>query len=127
MIESTSQVLDVSEYNITVINDEYQCEQYFAQQCQMSPQWVGLDCEWISPNNRNQFNTDSSDAAAEEAVYCQVALLQIAFPNKDCALVRLCNIRKITSSLAELLQDRKSIIIIIMQSVFLLILIVLEF
>ena len=96
-----NQVLDVSDYNITVINDEYQCEEYFAQQVQMSHRCIGLDCEWISSNRKQP---DSNNGTVQHSL---VALLQIAFPNKDCSLVRLCNVGKITPSLAELLQDRR--------------------
>lgn len=53
----------------------------------MSFKVAGLDCEWVNQNS--------------------VALLQLAFPNKVCVLVRLNKVRHITPSLAAFLKDQR--------------------
>lgn len=89
-----------------IINDAITCEQYFSEQVKTSHRFVGLDCEWISTNNNNGSIEGDGNG---HSVHSLVALLQLAFPNKDCALVRLCHIRELTPSLTKLLSDRRSV------------------
>ena len=53
----------------------------------MSIKMAGLDCEWV--------------------VRRPVALLQLAFPNKECALLRLSHIGHIPPTLADFLEDHR--------------------
>ena len=89
-------LLDISDYTVHVFEDDYECEDYFSCKIEESYHFLGLDCEWVSYPRQDK-----------ETPVCAVALLQLAFPNKECALIRLCKIRKVTPSLAKILQDRR--------------------
>ncbi|XP_028410872.1 exonuclease 3'-5' domain-containing protein 2-like isoform X2 [Dendronephthya gigantea] len=57
----------------------------------------GLDCEWVTAS---QEQNDKSSVSP-------VALLQIAFPNGTCFLIRLCKMgAKLSDKLKEILEDR---------------------
>ncbi|XP_003388132.1 PREDICTED: exonuclease 3'-5' domain-containing protein 2-like isoform X2 [Amphimedon queenslandica] len=89
-------VLDISDYKVSVIDTAEQCEAYF-KRLQDTTTFIGFDCEWVSDNQRNN-----------ESSYYPVALLQLAFPNKECALVRLSKIGRLTESLQKILTDKSS-------------------
>ena len=91
-------VLDISDYKVSVIDTAEQCETYF-KRLQDTTTFVGFDCEWVSDNQRNSLNS-----------YYPVALLQLAFPNKECALVRLSKIGRLTESLQKILTDKRYVI-----------------
>ena len=70
-----------------VIQDVTECEAFFAEKKSLSFKVAGFDCEWT--NGRH------------------VSLLQLAFPNKECVLVRLSHINHIPRSLTEFLIDAR--------------------
>ena len=86
-------VLDIRDYKIYVLDNEKDCEAYFSQKTESKIQFIGIDCEWVN--------------SSEQSHHYLVALLQLAFPNKECALIRLDKIEKITASLAKLLSNRR--------------------
>lgn len=84
--------LYVSEYRISVVEDAQTCEEYLATRLPNPLKVIGLDCEW---------------RAQQLGGSVPVALLQLAFPNRECVLVRLSKIRELTPKLAEILKDRR--------------------
>ena len=56
------------------------------------PGIVGLDCEWV--------NREGVDSAP-------VALLQLAFPNRQCLLIRMFKMTSLGPRLTELLCDKR--------------------
>jgi hypothetical protein len=87
-VDASYPILDISGYDIVIIEDETMCEDFFQRimDDKRLIQFIGFDCEWVNGGN--------------------VALIQLAFINKQCALVRLSKIGKITDSLAKLLTDK---------------------
>ena len=59
---------------------------------------VGMDCEWNSNSGGRKEKSPSS---------LPVALLQLAFPNRQCLLVRLSKIGSVPPKLAQLLADKR--------------------
>ena len=56
---------------------------------------LGLDCEWVSQERQG------------ESPVSPVALLQLAFPNGTCFLLRLCKMEaRLPDKLREILEDR---------------------
>lgn len=88
-------VLDISEYKVIVLDEEAQCEAFFKDKMTQQVHFVGLDCEWVS----SQIPSTNG--------YHPVALLQLAFLDKECVLVRLSKIGKITDSLVQLLTNKR--------------------
>ena len=84
--------LDISQYRVSVVEDAQACEEYLATRLPNPLRVVGLDCEWKP--------TTVGRTVA-------VALLQLAFPNGECVLVRLCKTGEVTPRLAEILRDRR--------------------
>ena len=93
-------VLDINDYKVSVIDTAEQCETYFKEKRLQDTTFIGFDCEWVSNNQRN--NVDQTPNP-----YYPVALLQLAFPNKECALVRLSKIGRLTESLLKILTDKR--------------------
>lgn len=109
LVDSTREqkpLLDISDHTVVIIDNESQCEEYFSNHLQMQHKFIGLDCEWNSDNTLRHIDHSDSPSVVEHH-FCAVALLQISFPTKHCALVRICKIGKITPSLMQLLQDRR--------------------
>ena len=94
---SKAPVLDINDYKVSVIDTAEQCETYFKEKRLQDTTFIGFDCEWVSQtwNNWNK-----------KKPY-PVALLQLAFPNKECALVRLSKIGRLTESLLKILTDKR--------------------
>lgn len=92
-------LLDINEYRLHLIDEERQCEEFCKKKLEEGCQFIGLDCEWV---NNGLHNT-----MIQQQDHYPVALLQLAFPNKDCALIRLCKIDKVTPSLAEILNNKR--------------------
>lgn len=103
-------LLDISDYRIVLLNEETQCETYFknklAQQLGSNDglKYVGFDCEWLSANNPEYNEVIAMDHSRPPY---EVALLQLAFTDKECALVHLSKIGKVTKSLKLLLTDKR--------------------
>ncbi len=96
-------------YKVTVVNTVEECER-FLQSCVSGPvRVVGLDCEWRGPGylSRNQHPGDDCESEESESEDCPVALLQLAFPNGEVALVRLCQMSGIGQTLRDLLTNRR--------------------
>lgn len=83
---------DISQYRVSVVEDAQTCEEYLATRVPNPLSVVGLDCEW-KPTAEGRTVT--------------VALLQLAFPNGECMLVRLSKTREVTPRLAEILRDKR--------------------
>ena len=81
----------LSNYNITLVDSEHDCELFLSERIPRSPGIVGLDCEWV--------NRDGVDSAP-------VALLQLAFSNGQCLLVRVFRMAALGPRLADLLTNR---------------------
>ena len=81
--------LVIRSYKVHVLEAADQCEKFFAKRRTLSISVAGLDCEWVGRR--------------------PVALLQLAFPNKECVLVRLNKIGCITPSLSAILNDQRSV------------------
>ena len=85
-------LLDITNYSIKVIEDEETCEMYLQEHYYQAINFIGMDCEWTN----------------RKGSQCHpVALLQLAFTNKACALVRLYKFTSLPPSLVKLLQDRR--------------------
>lgn len=85
-------------YHVTVVDTADECEAYLVNRGLCQPLVLGLDCEWCNRPRR-------SDVDSLQDI--PVALLQLAFPNGECLLVRLCKIRKVTPTLERLLTDKR--------------------
>ena len=82
--------VELSGYSIAVAETSQACDDFFLQEKVPRPlKIVGLDCEWTS---EGEF---------------PVALLQLAFPNRECLLVRLCKISQIPPVLVEIMEDKR--------------------
>ena len=77
----------VSGYKCQVIETTKKCNRFFAARRSRPVSVVGLDCESVNDK--------------------PIALLQLAFPDKECALVRLNKIHHIPNSLALFLKDQR--------------------
>ncbi len=95
MVIQKRELFDVSGYRIEVVEADEMCEAYLQDRSPSQPLVVGLDCEWCSGNQR------------PGSPNVPVALLQLAFPDGECLLVRLCKIRKVTPALEKLLTDKR--------------------
>ena len=82
----------LSDYNVTLVDSEHECEVFLAERLPSTPSIVGLDCEWV--------NRDNVDSAP-------VALLQLAFSNNQCLLVRVFKMRALGLRLTDLLSNRR--------------------
>ena len=85
-------LLDITTYTIEVIDNEESCEMYLQEQCRWPIKFVGLDCEWASSKEEHSH---------------PVALLQLAFTNKACALLRLYKFTSLPPNLVQLLGNRR--------------------
>ena len=83
---------DVSNYHIEVVETAEACEEYLSTKIPSPLSFVGLDCEWCNEQRGSGI---------------PVALLQLAFPNKECLLVRLCKMGDLTPTLTEILEDKR--------------------
>ena len=81
----------LSSYDITLVDGELDCELFLSERIPPSPSIIGLDCEWV--------NRDGVDSAP-------VALLQLAFPNGQCLLVRVFRMATLGPRLTDLLTNR---------------------
>ena len=81
--------VDLSDYSIVVAETSQACEEFLQEKVPRPLKIVGLDCEWTS---EGEF---------------PVALLQLAFPNRECLLLRLCKTSEIPPALIEILEDRR--------------------
>lgn len=85
--------------DIFVFKDEDACNEKFLQEldkCSYEKVVFGLDCEWVNQEKQGK----------KEGPVHPVALLQIAFPNKTCFLVRLCKMHgKIPQKVKDVLED----------------------
>ena len=81
----------LSNYNITLVDSEHDCELFLSERIPPDPGLVGLDCEWV--------NRDGLDSAP-------VALLQLAFFNGQCLLVRVFRMATLGPRLTDLLTNR---------------------
>ena len=81
--------LALADYHIEVVETAHACDEFLATRVSKTPKIIGLDCEWRSESD------------------IPVALLQLAFPNKECLLVQLCKMREIPPKLAEILADKR--------------------
>ena len=82
----------VSHHCIDVVDTLESCEATLHSQTPQSLRVVGLDCEWVSKERGGQF---------------PVALLQLAFLDGRCLLVRMCKIQTLPPTLTDILQDNK--------------------
>lgn len=82
------------DFEITVVNTVAECEEYFRSQVASPPTAVGLDCEW-------------GCGVPDRPPLFPVALLQLAFPDRKCVLVRLINMRSLTAKLEQLLKNQR--------------------
>ena len=82
----------VSHYRIEVVESWGSCEEILLSKTPQSLRIIGLDCEWV---------------AKERGASFLVALLQLAFLDGHCLLVRLCKTKAIPSTLLGILQDSK--------------------
>ena len=85
-------LLDITNYAIEVIENEERCEIYLQEQYRWPIKFIGLDCEWANSKGR----------------HCHpVALLQVAFTNETCALLRLYKFTSLPPNLVQLLENRR--------------------
>ena len=82
----------IGDFKVTVLNTAPSCEQYLECCLSTPPKAIGLDCEWGGARG------------------VPVALLQLAFPNKECVLVHLSEVGSVVPKLAEILSDRRSVL-----------------
>ena len=80
-----------SSYKFHVIETTKTCDRFFAVRRSRPYSVVGLDC-WTANNNQ------------------VVGLLQLAFPDKECALVCLNKLGHIPGSLGSFLKDKRSVL-----------------
>ena len=82
----------LTSYDITLVDSENDCEHFLSERVPHAPVIIGLDCEWV--------NRDGVSSAP-------VALLQLAFPNGQCLLVRVFRMTALGPLLTELLTNRR--------------------
>ena len=104
--------LDISDYRVLVLDGETQCEAYFKMKASQDHKFVGFDCEWVSNGGQkravpNEVSNSLPLSFQSCPSYYPVALLQLAFPDKQCALIRLSKIGKLTDSLTEILTNKR--------------------
>ena len=87
------------DFKITVLSTVPACEQHLECCLVTPPKVIGLDCEWGGARG------------------VPVALLQLAFPNKECALVHLSEVGCVVPKLAEILSDRRLVLLCVEESV----------
>ena len=85
-------LLDIHNYDVQVITDSEQCDEFF-RTLPRPLTVVGLDCEWGS------FGRTKNKSP--------VALLQLAFTNKTCALLHLTQISAVTPVLFDIMTDKR--------------------
>lgn len=83
----------LSHCTIDVIDSGGACEEILQSKTPQSLHVIGLDCEWVNK---------------ERGGRSPVALLQLAFLDGHCLLVRLCKTNEIPSTLLDILQDNRS-------------------
>ena len=86
-------LLDIQDYDVRVISNARQCNEFF-QELPSPLKVIGLDCEW------GTFGRSKKNKSA-------VALLQLAFTNKTCALLRLSKFTNVTPVLLDILTDER--------------------
>lgn len=82
----------LTKYDITLVDNEYECERFLSERVPRAPVIIGLDCEWV---NR------------EGVTSAPVALLQLSFPNGQCLLARVFRMSALGPRLADLLTDKR--------------------
>ena len=108
-------------HRIDVVESSIQCEEILASKSQELLGVLGLDCEWVSQQDEGGGRKgegqgiriggereNSSGGGGREGDRHLVALLQLAFLDGHCVLVRLCKIgATLPPTLSTLLQDNK--------------------
>ena len=84
----------LTRYDVTLVDTEYDCEQFLAEKVPRAPVIIGLDCEWV--------NREGVSSAP-------VALLQLSFPNGRCLLARVFKMTALGPRLTDLLTDKRSL------------------
>ena len=82
----------LTKYDITLVNNEHECERFLSERVPRAPAIIGLDCEWV---NREGVNS------------APVALLQLSFPNGQCLLARVFRMSSLGPRLTDLLTDKR--------------------
>lgn len=117
-------------YEVTIVETVGACEQFLATRVPDPVKLVGLDCEWRSSGWLNKYKYDCLSTTDDQELKddgekldqrthssekdllsvssdCPVALLQLAFPNGELVLVRLCKMRRVGERLRDILSDRR--------------------
>ena len=86
----------LTRHRIDVVDTLHVCERILKSKTSQSLCVMGVDCEWVGEERGGQY---------------QVALLQLAFLDGHCLLVRLCKTVTLPSTLHTILQDSKYVYI----------------